>query len=278
MSNKIKFGLKNVHYAVVTEAGGEVQYGTPKRIPGAVNITLDAAGESVQFYADDMVYYEENTNDGYTGSLEMALIPDDFRKDVLGEIEDANGALIENKDAKAKHFALMFEFDGDAKKMRHVLYYVFASRPSVSGSTRTNTKEPQTETLNITARPALDTGDVKAKVPQGEAAYDDFYTTVCLKNAPTNTVEEATTDAEFDKFAPANISIDVTSTDGTNKAKNVLLDGLPIAGVDLTVTGVDVVIDQNVFTGLSLGAHTITIEFLKGNAVTVIVTVKDTTP
>ncbi len=182
MSNKIKFGLKNVHYAVVTEAGGEVEYGTPKRIPGAVNLTLDAAGESVQFYADDMVYYEENTNDGYTGSLEIALIPDDFRKDVLGEMEDANGALIENKDAKAKHFALLFEFDGDAKKTRHVLYYVLASRPSVSGSTRTNTKEPQTETLNITARPAPDTGDVKAKVPQGSDAYDAFFDEIYIKS------------------------------------------------------------------------------------------------
>ena len=278
MANKVKFGLKNVHYAVITETDGGITYGTPKSIPGAVNLTLDAAGESVQFYADDSVYYEENTNDGYTGSLEMALIPDDFRKDVLGEIEDANGALIENKDAKAKHFALMFEFDGDAKKTRHVLYYVLASRPSVSGSTRTNTKEPQTETLNITARPAPDTGDVKAKVPQGEAAYDDFYTAVYLKNAPINTVQEATTDTEFDKYDPADIAIDVTSTDVTNKVKNVLLDGVPVAGVNLTVNGVDVTIAQAVFSGLSLGAHTITVEFLKGNAVTVIVTVKDTTP
>ena len=278
MANKVKFGLKNVHYAVVTETNGVITYDRPKPIRGAVNLTLDAAGESVQFYADDMVYYEENTNDGYTGSLEMALIPDDFRKDVLGEIEDANGALIENKDAKAKHFALMFEFDGDAKKTRHVLYYVLASRPSVSGSTRTNTKEPQTETLNITARPAPDTGDVKAKVPQGEAAYDDFYTAVYLKNAPINTVQEATTDTEFDKYDPADIAIDVTSTDVTNKVKNVLLDGVPVAGVNLTVNGVDVTIAQAVFSGLSLGAHTITVEFLKGNAVTVIVTVKDTTP
>jgi len=181
MANKVKFGLKNVHYAVVTETNGVITYDTPKPIRGAVNLTLDAAGESVQFYADDMVYYEENTNNGYEGSLEMALIPDDFRKDVLGEIEDANGALIENKDAKAKHFALMFEFDGDAKKTRHVLYYVLASRPSVSGSTRTNTKEPQTETLNITARPAPDTGDVKAKVPQGSDAYDTFFDEVYLK-------------------------------------------------------------------------------------------------
>jgi len=278
MSNKVKFGLKNVHYAVVTETGGVITYGTPKSIPGAVNLTLDAAGESVQFYADDMVYYEENTNDGYTGSLEMALIPDDFRKDVLGEIEDTKGALIENKDAKAKHFALMFEFDGDAKKTRHVLYYVLASRPSVSGSTRTNTKEPQTETMNITARPAPDTGDVKAKVPQGETPYNDFYTAVYLKNAPINTVQEATTDTEFNKSAPANIEINVTSTDVTNKVKNVLLDGVPVAGVNLTVNGVDVTIAQAVFSGLSLGAHTITVEFLKGNAVTVIVTVKDTTP
>ncbi|HHV63825.1 MAG TPA: phage tail protein [Peptococcaceae bacterium] len=176
VKNKVKFGLNNVHYAVVTEGtDGTITYSTPKRIPGAVNLTLDAAGESVQFYADDMVYYEENTNDGYTGNLEMALIPDEFRKDVFGEIEDANGVLIENKDAKAKHFALLFEFDGDAKKMRHVLYYVLASRPSISGSTKNNTKEPQTETLSITARPAPDTGDVKAKVPQGSAAYDTFF-------------------------------------------------------------------------------------------------------
>ena len=182
MSNKVKFGLKNVHYAVVTETDGVITYDTPKSIPGAVNLTLDAAGESVQFYADDSVYFEDNTNDGYTGSLEMALIPDDFRVDVLGDELDANGALIENKDAKAKHFALLFEFDGDAKKTRHVLYYVFASRPSISGSTRTNTKEPQTETMNITARPAPDTGDVKAKVPQGSDAYDTFFDEVYIKS------------------------------------------------------------------------------------------------
>jgi len=181
MANKVKFGLKNVHYAVVTETDGEITYDTPKPIRGAVNLTLDAAGESVQFYADDMVYYEENTNDGYTGSLEMALIPDEFRVDVLGDELDANGALIENKDAKAKHFALLFEFDGDAEKTRHVLYYVLASRPSVTGATTTNTKEPQTETLNITARPAPDTGDVKAKVPQGSAAYDTFFESVYIK-------------------------------------------------------------------------------------------------
>ncbi len=278
MGNKVKFGLKNVHYAVVTEAGGVATYGAPIHVPGAVNLTLDAAGESVQFYADDSAYYEENTNNGYEGSLEMALIPDAFRVDVLGDELDANGVLVENADAKPKKFAMMFEFDGDAKKTRHVLYSVLPTRPSVAGATKAGTKTPQTETMNIAARPAIDTKDVKAKVKQGDAAYDDFYTAVYLKNAPTNTVEEATTDAEFDKFAPADITIDVTSTDMQNAVKNVLLDGAPIAGINLTVTGVDVTIAQTVFTGLDEGDHTITVEFLRGNAVTVTLTVKDTTP
>lgn len=179
--NKVKYGLKNVHYAVVTEgAEGAITYGTPKHIPGAVNLSLSAAGENVAFYADDSLYYEENTNNGYTGTLEMALIPDDFRVDVLGDIQDANGAIVENADAKPKRFALLFEFDGDVKKVRHVSYNVLASRPDVASTTKTQTKDPQTETMNITARPAKDTRHVKGKLYQGNEGYDTFFASVYI--------------------------------------------------------------------------------------------------
>ncbi len=271
MSNKVKYGLKNVHYAVVYESNGTVSYGTPKHIPGAVNMALDAAGESVEFYADDGIYFEENTNEGYTGSLEMALIPDEFRVDVLGDEIDSNGALIENRDAKVKKFALMFEFDGDKKKTRHVVYNVLPTRPSITSSTRTKTKEPQTESMNITARPALDTGDVKTKVKQGEPGYDTFYTAVYLKNAPINTVEENT--VIFKKSDPANVTINATSTDAQNRVKNVLLDGLPVPGVYLTPAGVNVAIAQEYLSELENGEYTIVVEFMRGNAVTVILTV-----
>lgn len=271
MENKIKYGLKNVHYAVITNNNGVITYGTPKHVPGAVNLTLDAAGEPTEFYADDVAYFEENANEGYTGSLEMALIPDEFRVDVLGDEIDANGALIENRDAKVNTFALMFEFDGDRKKTRHVIYNVFPTRPSITGSTRGKTKEPQTESMDIVAKPTVDTGDVKAKVKQGEAPYDTFYSAVYLKNAPINTVDPDT--VTFSKAEPADINIDCTSTDAQNKVKNVLLDGVPIGGIYLTATGVDVVIDQAVFSDLSNGDYVVVVEFDKGNAVTVTVTV-----
>ncbi len=269
--NKVKYGLKNTHYAVVTEVGMAVSYGTPKPWPGAVNLTLSAAGENVTFYADDHAYFEENTNNGYEGSIETALVPDEFRVDVLGDTIDSNGALVENADAKPKKFALMYEFDGDAKKTRHVLYGVLPTRPNLDGATRTNTKEPKTETMNISARPAIDTSDVKARVKQGETGYDTFFSAVYLKNAPTNTVAVST--ATFSKAAPAALTIDVTSTDAANAAKNVLLDGLPVGGINLTATGVDVTIESAYIAALANGIYTITVEFNKGNAVTVTLTV-----
>ena len=56
MANKIKYGLKNVYYAKITEGtGGTITYGTPVAIPGAVSMSLDAQGEISKFYADNIV-------------------------------------------------------------------------------------------------------------------------------------------------------------------------------------------------------------------------------
>lgn len=269
--NKIKFGLKNVHYAVVTEANGVASYGTPKHVPGSVNLVQNAVGEPVEFYADDTAYYQEDTNNGYDGTLEMALIPDEFRVDVFGDEIDSNGVLIENANAKQKKIALMYEFTGDINKIRHVNYNVKVSRPNIEGSTKTNTKEPKTETMNIAVRPAIDTGDVKGKAEQGNAAYDTFFSAVYLKDAAINTV--AVNTADFSKAAAADLTIDATSTAVGNKVKNVMLDGVSIGGVNLTVAGVDVTIASAYIAALDNGTYTITVEFEKGNAVTVTLTV-----
>lgn len=272
--NKVKYGLKNVYYAVITEAGGVVSYATPARIPGAVNIALSPAGEKVKFPADDIEdYFGENVNNGYDGDLEMALIPDDFRIDVLGETRDANNAIIENANATVKRFALMFEFDGDANKTRHVLYNVLANRPDIEGVTRSNTKEPKSEKLTIEARPAVDTSDVKAKVLQGEAGYDTFFGAVYLKDSVINTAGE--NPADFSKGTPADVEVTSTSS-GTTAVKNVLLNGLPVPGASLTIAALKVTIASAYISGLNLdnGSYPIVVEFTKGNSVTYTLTVK----
>ena len=185
MANKIKYGVKNVHYAVATiDENNSATFGTPVALPGAVSLTLDQEGESNNFYADNRVYFTAFGNDGYTGSLELALIPDSFRTDVLGEVLDNKGVLVENQNAQTIHFALMFQFEGDEHATRHVIYNCVASRPSVSGNTKEATISPETETINITATsiylPALDMDIVKARTGDNTdtATYNGWMSTV----------------------------------------------------------------------------------------------------
>ena len=162
-SNKVKFGLKNVHYALLTDDDGTITYETPVPIPGAVSMSLAPQGETNTFYADNIAYYVSTANNGYQGDLEIAVIPDSFRKDVLGETEDETSkVLIENASAEAKPFALLYQFEGGQKASLRVLYNCSAARPNEDGSTISETKTPSTETLSITASPLAD-GKVKAK-------------------------------------------------------------------------------------------------------------------
>lgn len=181
-NNKVKFGLKNCHYAKLTETGGVITYGTPVAIKGAVNLSLDATGDETNFFADDTKYYNVTANTGYSGSLELALIPDQFKIDILGYDADTNGVLFEDAEVEPSRFALLFEFAGDANHTRHVIYDVSCSRPSLASNTVTETKEPVTETLNITASPLpIDSNGmriVKAKVNEGETEYAGFFTAV----------------------------------------------------------------------------------------------------
>lgn len=179
--NKVKFGLKNVRYALVTiDDTGAMTYGTPVRIPGAVNLTLDPLGEISPFYADDIVYYQSTSNQGYEGTLEIALIPEQFEVEVLGRTKNTDSIVIENANDKHQNFALMYEFDGDVKATRHVLYNCSASKPSDGSSTKTNTSEPVTNELSFSASPRVDNFVIKARTTgtTGDSIYDAWYTKV----------------------------------------------------------------------------------------------------
>ena len=181
-NNKVKYNLKNAHYAMLNIAqDGTVSYGTPVAIPGAVSISLDANGEPENFYADGIAYYVINNNMGYDGDLELAMIPESFRVDALNETLDDNNVLIENANTELNSFALLFEFDGDVKHIRHVLYNCSASRPGIEGKTNEESREVQTETLTIKATP-LASGVVKAKTGNttNSTVYQNWYQSVYM--------------------------------------------------------------------------------------------------
>ena len=183
--NKVKFNICNVHYAIVRlNIDGTATFDTPVPMPGAVSLSLDPNGEPKNFYADGFAYYTISNNMGYEGDLELALIPESFRKDVLKETLDSNGVLIESSNVETENFALLFEFDGDAKKIRHVMYYCSASRPTIESQTNEDEIEVKTEKLTIKAAP-LGNGLVKAKTGDdtNDEVYLNWYSEVYLPNS-----------------------------------------------------------------------------------------------
>lgn len=153
--NKVKFNLKNVHYAIWTPGSGNTEgsYATPVAIPGAVNLALSPEGDEFKFYADGNVYYSQNVNNGYKGTLELAMIPQGFRTGVLGEILNSSSVLVEDSSAATVYFALGFEVDGDDSGRKTWLYKCAAARPDVAGQTKEDSISVKTETLNITCYP-----------------------------------------------------------------------------------------------------------------------------
>ena len=198
MPNKIKYNIKNVHAAMLTkEEDGSFSYADPKPIPGAVSLSLDAEGDSSPFYADGIVYFRSNSNNGYSGDLEIALIPEWFHEEILKETKDDKGVLVEtSRIAETAPFALLFEFDGDINAIRHILYNCSANRPAIESSTKEESIKPTTEKLKLTADPRED-GLVKSRTGDStdKATYDGWYKSVYVPKLDDEaaTKPEATT-------------------------------------------------------------------------------------
>lgn len=192
MANKIKYGLKNVYYAIGSlQTNGSMTYSTPVPFPGAVSLSLEPQGENSPFYADNIVYWVGANNTGYQGDLEIARVIDSFKKDVLGMINDGKSVLVEDANAPAVHFALLFQFEGDDKATKHVMYNCTATRPSAAGNTKAESIEPQTESVTITAtsvyNATLDADIVKAEAngDSDSTTYSNWFNTVYLPTAPS---------------------------------------------------------------------------------------------
>lgn len=188
MENKVVFGLSNVHIAKLTEEDGAITYGAPFALPGAVNLSMDKEGATTIFNADNVPYYKRASNNGYSGSLEVADVIEQFLTEILGQKKDSNGALFENADDTVSRFALMCEIDGDKRKRRIVFYDCLAERPSLEYSTTEEEVEVKTATMDLTISPRTSDKEVKSVLELNETnadVFNSFFTKVYEKDATT---------------------------------------------------------------------------------------------
>ncbi len=188
--SKVRFGLAKAYYAVIKSDG---TYDTPAALPGAVSLDLSREGsEPTTFWADNIAYFvTPAANGGYTGTLTLAIVPDTFKVDVLGEVVDDNGMQVELGNATPKSFALMYEVEGDADKKRYVFFNCTAQRAVASANTKSDSTNPDTQDLEFAAIGKDFTFDgetesvVKGSAEEAATAFAGWYTAVPVPTKAT---------------------------------------------------------------------------------------------
>jgi len=149
------YGVSKGYYAIKSVSDqGVVSYAAPVRMPGLRQITINPEGGTDKFYADNGVYFMSSNNNGLSGSIEVAGLSDQFLKDVFKYVEDDNGVIFEDADAKTANIALLFECENDGDKpTRFEILDVMLSRPSQEHNTTEDSTTPDTISMDYEAAP-----------------------------------------------------------------------------------------------------------------------------
>lgn len=186
--SKVNYGIQDVYVAKITENNGAITYGAPFAVKGAVSLSVDpAGGDATPFYADNIVYFmAPAVNSGYSGTLNLAITPDDFLTQILGQEKDSDGVVYEKSDDTIARFALLFQAQGDSNNRRFCFYDCTAARPSREHNTKEDTITPGTESIAITMNPRTTDRMVKCYVDATEentAVYNAWFTAVHEKTS-----------------------------------------------------------------------------------------------
>ena len=192
---KVRFGISDVYYAVMTESTASgvttISYGSKKAIPGAVSLTLDVEGDTNDFYADNMVYASFDSNNGFSGTLTIADVPESVYTDLLGYYKDSTTSLLtELATTNEVYFGMMCKVSSNEDPIGFKFYKCALSRPAFAANTTTETIDPDTQELSLRVMPvAAASGAVIVKSHQvltSSSAESTFFTSIALPTVPVS--------------------------------------------------------------------------------------------
>lgn len=187
MANKVEFGISNLHFCTYTVADdGTVTLGTPLAVAGAVSLELEPEGDQNTFNADNTAYWSSFSDNGFSGSINVAKFPDAFKKAFMGYVELDDGGIGQLKGVTKPAVCVMFQSEGDAESRRGILYNVSLGNIQRAYNTTEDTITPDTETVDITV--IGDNATKLTRVGYGETAtgYATLFTNPPVPTLPTS--------------------------------------------------------------------------------------------
>ena len=173
--NKVLFGFKDLYIGTYEVVSGEVVLGTPYHQAGAVGFSPAPSNDAVDFYADDIDYYAQQTTGPRSGDLEVAKFDDDFKTQFLGYKRATTGGVAEVINPVKPSVYIMFEIDGDKEHRRIAMYNGTLGGIEREYSTKEGSNEPVTEKLPAKFVGDAVSGMMMQECKPDEAGYDTFF-------------------------------------------------------------------------------------------------------
>lgn len=186
MANKIEFGISDLYFGTYTVSDlGVVTLGTPYHQAGAVNLSVESESESNSFYADNVVFWSGFSDNGFSGSIEVAKFDKDVKIDFLGYTELDDGGVAAVKGATKPSVYIMFETQGDEAARRVIMYNCALGSIDREYATVEDSIEPATESMDITVTGDNGTGLTLVSYDKDATGYATLFTNPPVPTLPS---------------------------------------------------------------------------------------------
>ena len=185
-NNKVEFGISNLHIGTFTaSAAGVVTLGIPYHLPGAKTLSLDPEGNSNDFFADNVKYWSGFSDNGFSGSMEVARFTTEFKTQFAGYMALADGGLAYIKGSNKPSVYLIFQAEGDVESRRVILYNVAFGGIKREFATIEDKKNPATESVDLTASGDNSTGITMVSYKPADSGYATLFSSPPVPTLPT---------------------------------------------------------------------------------------------
>ena len=185
-ANKVEFGISDLYVGTYTvSTSGTVTLGTPYHQKGAVSFSPEEQSDKTDFYADNIIYWSGYSGGSFEGDLEVAKFDDQFKVNFLGYGTLSDGGVALVKGAAKPNVYLMFSIQGDVEERRCIMYNATLGAITRSYSTIEASKEPATETLNVTVMGDDKYGLSLVSYAKTASGYSTLFTNPPVPSAPT---------------------------------------------------------------------------------------------
>lgn len=173
-----RIGLRNIHYAVLTEDTTEaLAYSAIKEIPGAITANVTPNVNTQELYADDQLWESDSALGAVDVALEIADLPLEIRAELTGATLNLDGVLVEKADDAPPYIALGFASLKSTGKYQYVWLLKGRARPfSDEYETRKENVEHKTPTLDFHFMPRRKDAEWRHMADEDQNDFTDAAT------------------------------------------------------------------------------------------------------